>query len=161
MQRSQMCAIWLKVFIKATLNIAIESYLEIASSWIPLSAKAVTGWGCSKLSRYESQVTLDNSSFMTFFFCFLFSSVIKCSANEEYQARALTCEPTCTDREPKCDTYHEACVCRYNFVRMNGKCIPASSCGCMYQKLYMKVSFCRVDRFWEKHNILQNLHLFF
>lgn len=145
-----MCAIWLKVLIKAELNIASESYLEIASieSPCPLRRSPVEGvpnyldmtlklpWLTNPLRRFF------------FFFYFLFSSVIKCSANEEYQARALTCEPTCTDREPKCDTYHEACVCRYNFVRMNGRCIPASSCGCMYQKMYMQVSFCRVDRFW-------------
>ncbi|CAJ0922009.1 unnamed protein product, partial [Mesorhabditis belari] len=51
--------------------------------------------------------------------------------NEDWVECARTCEPTCSDTQPKCemDCSHSGCVCRKNYVRSsNGQCVRQSNC---------------------------------
>lgn len=67
-------------------------------------------------------------------------TVKKCAANQVFRYKALTCQPSCSNRSPNCSTYAEGCVCKSGFILSGRDCVSESECGCYGKNLYMKVS---------------------
>lgn len=70
---------------------------------------------------------------------------MKCGLNQVYIFNAMVCQPTCTNRRPKCTDREEGCICRSGFVLSGDKCVPVSKCGCQHNGIYMVVS--KAERF--------------
>ncbi|XP_075139529.1 IgGFc-binding protein-like [Leptodactylus fuscus] len=65
---------------------------------------------------------------------------MQCPVNSEYKLCAQACPATCNDDATPSicsESCVESCQCRAGYVLDEGKCIPKSACGCVYQgKLY-------------------------
>ncbi|KAF7665729.1 hypothetical protein LDENG_00132510 [Lucifuga dentata] len=70
-----------------------------------------------------------------------FGCPMNCQRHSHYDACASPCQPSCPFSEQKqtCSgTCVETCVCDMGYVLSAGICVPAKTCGCLYQGRYYK-----------------------
>ncbi|XP_029633300.1 zonadhesin-like [Octopus sinensis] len=65
---------------------------------------------------------------------------MKCKENEEFQHKTSSCQPSCANRSPMCTGSSQGCVCRQGFILSGEQCVPETECGCIDNKIYMKVN---------------------
>ncbi|XP_036355134.1 uncharacterized protein LOC115229549 [Octopus sinensis] len=65
---------------------------------------------------------------------------MKCKEKEEFQYKTSSCQPSCADRSPNCTGSSQGCVCRQGFILSGEQCVPETECGCIDNKIYMKVN---------------------
>lgn len=65
---------------------------------------------------------------------------IQCPHDKVYSERTNVCQPTCTNPTPVCThEYTEGCICKPGTILSGTKCVPITSCGCMYNGIYRMV----------------------
>lgn len=75
--------------------------------------------------------------------CFNFSAK-KCRNGMVYAYKTSACQPSCANRYPVCrGEYVEGCVCKHGTLLSGDKCVRATSCGCRFNGMYLKVIMTR------------------
>uniref|UniRef100_A0A1B0GMI5 EGF-like domain-containing protein n=1 Tax=Phlebotomus papatasi TaxID=29031 RepID=A0A1B0GMI5_PHLPP len=79
-------------------------------------------------------------------------SKCQCSENESYMYGSR-CKEQCSNGELDCSQAEcfKGCFCNEGYVRLNGKCVEGSNCGCAENEEYINSNECREDcsKSWE------------
>uniref|UniRef100_A0A1B0D7N3 TIL domain-containing protein n=1 Tax=Phlebotomus papatasi TaxID=29031 RepID=A0A1B0D7N3_PHLPP len=73
-------------------------------------------------------------------------SLCKCNENESYKYGS-ECEEKCSFGSTDCsqELCYKGCFCNEGYVRLDGKCVPGSNCGCGENEEYVNSNECSED----------------